>query len=77
MTTRRSHTCNLCHGNVANEAMGVGMLWETGNAIKFTTPGQAETHICQTCIEGLETALYDMREMERKRAEIDATNSQQ
>ncbi len=67
MTTRRTHTCNLCHGNVPNEAAGVGLLWEAGNSLRLTTPGQAETHICQSCLSALQTALDNLRAHERIR----------
>lgn len=68
MTTRRTHNCNLCHANVF-DGNGVGLTWGAQNAIKLTTPGQAETHVCQACITALETALEDQREMMRKRDE--------
>lgn len=68
MTTRRTHTCNLCHGNVASDGGGVGLHWGLNNTIKFTTPGQAETHICQPCIGALETTLQEMRRIDAARA---------
>lgn len=75
MTTRRNHACNLCHSNVPNETAGVGLVWQAADKIRFTTPGQAETHICQECLTNLEATLDDMRTEERRRQEIAATNS--
>lgn len=69
MTTRRSHSCNLCHANVS-DGSGVGLVWGANrHEIKLTVPGNAETHICQECIAALETALADQREATRKREE--------
>lgn len=69
MTTRRSHSCNLCHANIG-EACGVGLVWGADrHQIKLTTPGNAETHVCQDCITALETALADQREHMKKREE--------
>lgn len=74
MTTQRTHTCNLCHGSVANEVSGVGVRWTTNRDIEFTTPGQAETHVCQTCLGAIEKALEDLRLHERMRDELSAAH---
>jgi hypothetical protein len=52
MTTKRNHTCNLCHCMVI-DGTGVGLVWTAGSSFDFTTPGQAETHICQSCLNAL------------------------
>lgn len=72
MTTRRSYSCNLCHGTVP-ETGGVGLRWLANNAIRFTTPGDAETHICQPCIGALETTLQEMRRIDAARALDEST----
>jgi hypothetical protein len=69
MTTSRTHTCNLCRGLVVG-GTGVGLLWKTWKEISLTTPGNAETHVCQECLDALEAALGALREHERIRAEL-------
>jgi hypothetical protein len=71
MTTTRTHTCNLCRRTVT-ETEGVGLKWTghgTGELIQFTTPGQAESHLCNGCVENLDTAISDLRRIERERDE--------
>jgi len=48
MTTKRQYLCNLCSGSLI-EGKGVGLKW-TANGIDFTVPSNAETHICQPCL---------------------------
>lgn len=74
MTTRKSYSCNLCHGS-APEGSAVGLCWTGERRMEITaTLGNAETHICEGCLRALEAALYYRREKERKNDEFEAAN---
>lgn len=68
MTTRRDYSCNLCRRSIV-EGSGVGLLWES-KGIRLTTPGQAENHVCQTCLNDLEAALNDLRKTDKVLSDI-------
>lgn len=68
MTTTRTHKCNLCCLAV-RDGTGVGLRWEANNQIKFTTPGQAETHVCQACLDNIESEIYRLHQDERRNDE--------
>jgi hypothetical protein len=55
MTTKRQYLCNLCHGTVI-EGRGVGLVWTAANEFDFTVPSNAETHICQPCLNAVVAA---------------------
>jgi hypothetical protein len=71
VTAYTTYTCNLCRENIV-EGTGVGVLWSTTRNMTFTTPGQSQVHLCQSCLDNIEMAISDLRENERKRDEIAA-----
>lgn len=70
MTTRRTHTCELCRDGVV-DGTGVGIKFGMTHRIELTVPSNAETHLCQKCIDALQDALREQRAAEEARAAND------
>lgn len=68
MTTKRTHTCNLCLDFVG-DGTGVGLVYHS-NGVTFTVPSNAETHICQKCLDWVEAEINQSREIAQKRASV-------
>lgn len=70
MSTKRIYTCNLC-GNETREGEGVGVKWTSGTKFTFTVPSNAESHLCQRCVDATCAAVKDLQNIDKIRGAID------
>ena len=74
MTCQKRYTCNLCRDEIHELTEGIGIRWNSGNHISNVILPDAETHLCNRCIEGLsdmfaaivkDQEMYQRRDAER------------
>lgn len=70
MTTHRTYRCNVCTEPIADRTSGLGLHFsaadESGHAVKEVRFHErplhdAETHICQACLQGFTLLLQRKR----------------
>jgi hypothetical protein len=62
MTTKRLFNCNICGGVIPSSEQGLGIKWTGASfGIELLSIGEAETHICNTCLDSMVKAYAEMR----------------
>jgi hypothetical protein len=61
MTTRRVYSCNLCASGIQDSEHGLGVKWTTNTKLAFVQLIDAESHLCNICLDAVYVSYPAMR----------------
>jgi len=72
MSCKRRYTCDLCRDEIADAQGGIGLKWSVGNKIRHVYLPDAETHLCNRCLEALREMFGEIDKTTAMYRELDA-----
>jgi len=72
MSCQKRYTCDLCRDEIREATDGIGIRWNSGNAITHVFISDSEHHLCNRCIEGLQAMFAEIAKTAAMYRKLDA-----